>query len=108
MLGFVAQDQPNISADSLGVAIDKPFKEVLAPASLYICVLDRLHGKSPIIRSATYPRSLVVRAAPFRVKKAIACSRSYSAPFFLEVSQLRISNQVPIPEPIVANTRRLP
>src|SRR5437762_9236939 len=45
-------------------------------------------------------RSLLVQAARFRVKKAIACSRSYSAPFFLELSQLRISNQVPIPEPI--------
>src|SRR6266850_5869354 len=44
---------------------------------------------------------LFVRAAPFRLKKAIACSRSYSAPFFFERSQLRISNQVPIPEPIV-------
>jgi hypothetical protein len=32
-----------ISADSLRVAIDKPFREVLGPAALYICVLDRLH-----------------------------------------------------------------
>jgi len=43
MLGFVAQDQTNISADSLGVAIVPPFREVLAPAALYVCVLDRLH-----------------------------------------------------------------
>ena len=43
MLGFVAQDQTNISADSLRVAIDKPFREVLAPVALNICVLDRLH-----------------------------------------------------------------
>ena len=43
MLSFVAQDQTNISADSLGVAINKPFREVLGPAALYICVLDRLH-----------------------------------------------------------------
>jgi len=43
MLGFVAQDQTNISADSLGVSINKPFREVLGSAALYICVLDRLH-----------------------------------------------------------------
>ena len=43
MLGFVAHDQTNISADSLGVAIDKPFREVLGPVRLYICVVDRLH-----------------------------------------------------------------
>ena len=43
MLGFVAQDQTNISADSLGVSINKPFREVLGPASFYICVLDGLH-----------------------------------------------------------------
>ena len=43
MLGFVAHDQTNISADSLGVAIDKPFWEVLGPVRLYICVVDRLH-----------------------------------------------------------------
>ena len=42
MLSFVAQDQTNISADSLGVAIDKPFREVLGPVPLYIRVLDRL------------------------------------------------------------------
>jgi hypothetical protein len=29
MLSFVAQDQTNISADSLGVSINKPFREVL-------------------------------------------------------------------------------
>ena len=43
MLSFVAQDQTNISADSLGVAIDKPFREVLGPPALYIRVLDGLH-----------------------------------------------------------------
>ena len=43
MLGFVVQDQTNISADSLGVSINKPFREVLGSAALYICVLDRLH-----------------------------------------------------------------
>ena len=43
MLSFVAQDQTNISADSLGVSINKPFREVLGSAALYICVLDRLH-----------------------------------------------------------------
>ena len=43
MLGFVAHDQTNISADSLGVAIDKPFREVLGPVRLYISVVDRLH-----------------------------------------------------------------
>jgi hypothetical protein len=43
MLGFVAQDQTNISADSLGVSINKPFREVLGSAALYICFLDRLH-----------------------------------------------------------------
>jgi len=43
VLSFVAQDQTNMSADSLGVAIDKPFREVLAPVVLYICVLDWLH-----------------------------------------------------------------
>jgi hypothetical protein len=40
VLGFVAQNQTNMSADSLGVAINKPFREVLGPAALYICVLD--------------------------------------------------------------------
>jgi hypothetical protein len=43
VLGFVAQNQTNISADSLGVAIIQPFREVLGPAALYIRVLDRLH-----------------------------------------------------------------
>jgi hypothetical protein len=43
VLSFVAQDQTNMSADSLGVAINKPSREVLGPAALYICVLDRLH-----------------------------------------------------------------
>ena len=43
VLSFVAQDQTNISADSLGVAIVPPFTEVLGPAALYICVLDGLH-----------------------------------------------------------------
>ena len=43
MLSFVAQDQTNISADCLGVSINKPFREVLGSAALYICVLDRLH-----------------------------------------------------------------
>ena len=43
MLGFVAQNQTNISADSLRVSIDKPFREVLGPAPLYIGILDRLH-----------------------------------------------------------------
>ena len=43
VLGFVAQDQTNMSADSLGVAIDKPLREVLGPAVPYICVLDQLH-----------------------------------------------------------------
>jgi len=70
VLGFVAHDQTNISADSLGVAIEKPFREVLAPAALYICVLDRLHFDIVWLD-------------------------------FLERSQIRISNQVPIPEPII-------
>ena len=43
VLGFVAQNQTNMSADGLGVGINKPFREVLGPAALYICVLDRLH-----------------------------------------------------------------
>jgi len=43
VLGFVAHDQTNISADSLGVAIDKPFRKVLGPAPLYIRFLDRVH-----------------------------------------------------------------
>ena len=43
MLGFVAQNQTNISANTLRVAIVKPSREVLGPAALYICVLDRLH-----------------------------------------------------------------
>jgi hypothetical protein len=49
MLSFVAQDQTNISADSadrLRVAINKPFREVLGPVALYICVLDRGHFDS--------------------------------------------------------------
>ena len=69
-LGFVTHDQTNISADSLGVAIDKPFTEVLGSAALYICVLDRLHFDIVWFD-------------------------------FLELSQLRISNHVPIPEPII-------
>jgi hypothetical protein len=44
-LGFVAQDQTNMKADSLGVAIDKPFREVLGPAARYICVLDGVHSE---------------------------------------------------------------
>jgi hypothetical protein len=43
VLGFVAQNQTNMSADGLGVGINKPFREVLGPAALYICLLDRLH-----------------------------------------------------------------
>jgi len=43
VLSFVAQDQTNISADSLGVAVIQPFREVLGPAPLYIGVLDWLH-----------------------------------------------------------------
>ena len=43
VLSFVAQDQTNISADSLGVAVIQPFREVLCPAALYIGVLDRFH-----------------------------------------------------------------
>jgi hypothetical protein len=43
VLGFVAQDQTDIGADSLGVAIGPPFREVLGPAPLYIGILDRLH-----------------------------------------------------------------
>ena len=43
VLGFVAQDQTNMSADSLGVAVDKPLREVLGPAALDIGVLDQLH-----------------------------------------------------------------
>jgi hypothetical protein len=43
VLGFVAQNQTNISADSLGVAVIQPFREVLRPAALYIGVLDGLH-----------------------------------------------------------------
>ena len=66
----MAQDQTNISADCLGVAIDKAFREVLGPATLYICVLDRLHFDIVWFD-------------------------------FLERSQIRISNQVPIPEPII-------
>jgi len=46
VLSFVAQDQANTSADSLGAAIDKPFREVLGPDALYICVLDRVHFDS--------------------------------------------------------------
>ena len=43
VLGFVAQDQTNMSADGLGVGINKPFREMLGPAALYICLLDPLH-----------------------------------------------------------------
>jgi len=43
VLSFVAQNQTNISADSLRVAVIPPFREVLGPSALYICVLDRLH-----------------------------------------------------------------
>jgi hypothetical protein len=32
-----------MSADSLGVAIDKPLREVLGPAAPYMCVLHQLH-----------------------------------------------------------------
>jgi len=46
VLSFVAQNQTNTSADSLGVRINKPFREMLGPAALYICVLDRLHFDS--------------------------------------------------------------
>ena len=48
MLSFVAQNQTNLSADSLRVAIVKPFREVLGPAALYICVLDRLHFQTSL------------------------------------------------------------
>jgi len=32
-----------MSADSLGMGIHKPFRKVLGPIALYICVLDGLH-----------------------------------------------------------------
>ena len=59
-----------MKADSRGVAIDKAFREVLGPATLYIRFLDLLHFDIVWFD-------------------------------FLERSQIRISNQVPIPEPII-------
>ena len=59
-----------MSADNLGVGINKPSREMLGPAGLYICVLDRLHFDIVWFD-------------------------------FLERSQIRISNQVPIPEPMI-------
>jgi hypothetical protein len=60
------------------VGINKPFREVLGPAALYICLLDRLHSDCPKPKSSQAEGLVIVARAkcsvsveatpPFKIK----------------------------------------
>ena len=79
MLGFVAQNQTNISANSLRVAIVKPSRKVLGPAALYIRFLDWVHFQTSLFlhqrvgcchrRAVDPPNRILLRLSKQRLRR---------------------------------------